>query len=155
MSRADFRPATLKRMVGAFRLETAAKAALAGQVVTLADRPELLARFSVDLQAVQMRALLEVSTGAGVHHIDHAGDSGHLIVWNNQQEARVTYHLTHTHRMAWKERERFQGEQGTVPRFWAVVPAEAWPEAEWRLALSYDGLAESVVSGQIATSSRH
>ena len=146
LARDDFRPATLKRMVGVFRLQTAAKAALARRAATLTDNPDLLGHFSVDLEKAQARALLEVSTGAGVHYVDHTGDKGHLILWNNHRLEAVTYHLAHTHRDKWRESERFQGEQGAVPRFWAVAPAETWPEAEWRLALSYGGLAEVTVS---------
>ena len=151
MQREDFRPATLRRMVEAFRLQTSAKAALAGRAAEIGERPELLSRYAVDLKDSQLRALLEVSTGAGVHYVDHAGDEGHLILWNNRPDERIIYRLSHTHLHSWDEAERFQGEEGPVPRFKAMVPEKAWPNAVWRLALSYDGLAEVIISPRAAT----
>jgi hypothetical protein len=154
MPQTDFRPETLRRMVRAFRLQTAAKAAIADRVEEIANRPSLLSRYAMELKKTQMQALLEVSTEAGVHYVDHAGDKGHLILWNNQQKEPITYHLARTHHRKWDEDVKFRGEQGTVPQFWATVPAEAWPAATWRLSLSYAGLVEVVATNGVADGSR-
>lgn len=148
LERKDFRLATLRQMVAAFRLQTAAKAAITVGLPEIIARPTLLNRYAVDLEAAHLRALLEVINGAGIHYIDHTGDRNHLILWNNDDLETVTYSLTHTHVHEWDTDKRFQGEQGPVPRFRAFVPEAVWPGAAWMLALYYDGLTARELSGE-------
>jgi alpha-glucosidase (family GH31 glycosyl hydrolase) len=134
LSRRNRTQETCYQMLKAFRLDAAAKAAIARQLDELQQNPALLVDYAGPLSHSQMRALLEVTRQAGVHHIRHEYREELLLLWNNEDSADITYHFS-----VFRENEhgarRFQGEEGVLPHFRAIRP-----EQQWRLTADYDGL---------------
>ena len=76
-------------LLRAFRLASYAKQALDTNAQEIIADPTKLAAYKPVLTESQMRALLELLTGAGVDHLTNAGPE-RLILWNNHQNHIVT-----------------------------------------------------------------
>jgi alpha-glucosidase (family GH31 glycosyl hydrolase) len=131
-------------LLRAFRLNTLAKAALADlladpQAVTPAD----LARFKLALTESQMRALLEITQQAGLHHVRDMGTANLLVLWNNRAQAGMRYRFTEQDEGEWDLAQRYRGQMGQVPRFAALTP-----EGDgWEATADYFGLVAFQVGG--------
>jgi hypothetical protein len=123
-------------MLRAFRLDTQTKAWIAPLIDELVEAPEVLADFGYDLAPSQVRALLEVTQGAGAHYIADKAEPHLLVLWNNRQAAGFRHHFTQLRRDKWHARERYGSSLGTTPRFHALRPEGH----HWRLSVDYFGL---------------
>ncbi len=136
MPRTDHRQATLERMIAAFRLQTSAKMGIAERLPQIIARPETLADYAVELKESHWQALLETILDAGLDRNDHSGEE-RLVLWNNNEDERVTYRLSRQYRHRWMPDDRFEAEQGALPRFKVILPAKELPDADWRLTVQY------------------
>jgi hypothetical protein len=73
----------VRAMLTKFRMDTLAKAWLAARLPELLDDPTVLADYAVELSPSQMRALLEVTQGVGVHDVSELTDTRLVVLWNN------------------------------------------------------------------------
>ncbi|MFW6096477.1 MAG: TIM-barrel domain-containing protein, partial [Chloroflexota bacterium] len=136
MPRTDHRLATLERMITAFRLQTSAKMGIVERLPQILARPKTLADYAVELKEGHWQALLETILDAGLDHNDHSGEE-RLVLWNNNDDERVTYRLAREYRHRWMPDDRFEAEQGAVPHFKVILPAKELPDADWRLTVQY------------------
>lgn len=121
-------------MLGAFRLDTMAKKAIAERAAELLDDPAILADYANVLQDSHTRALLEVTQGVGAHQISHTRWPDLLLLWNNRQQSEMQYRFSQMG-SGWDMGKRFRSDTGAVPRFQAIVPEEK----DWRLDVDYWG----------------
>jgi hypothetical protein len=134
MRREDYRLTTLQRMLDSFRLQTSAKMGIAQRLPQIIEDPMRLARYTLALSESQLRALLETILDAGVEHNDHSGKEL-LVLWNNNDDERVTHRLSVQHRHRWMPEDRFRVQQGTAPRFKAMSPDRQMPDSDWQLVI--------------------
>ncbi len=83
----------VKRMAETFRIGTEMRSALVENASELAEDPFHLADFVAGLKHVQLRALLEVLTGAGLDYRQPGGEKapGSVIAWNNAGLAQIGF----------------------------------------------------------------
>lgn len=146
MKQADPRRARLRQMVERFRLQTTAKQGIIEELDEILDDPAILNEYAVSLSQTQTRAMLEVIHGAGVHRIDHTGETL-LLTWNNSLDPRVTFRLSQERLQRWRPEERCIAEYGAAPRFRAIRPARELPEAQWELSLHYGDVLSTTYRG--------
>jgi len=139
LARGDRRPAVFRKLVAAFHLETATKALLAERMQAIIQDPSLLAGFAATLKAGQMRALLDVISGAGVHESAGSGES-HILLWNNHANPEHTYQLSVDQTYVWKASERLRVERGPLPRFKVFQPRIDFQSNTWSLRVDFGGL---------------
>lgn len=139
-NRDDARLSTCLKLLKHFRLETNAKASIAADLPNLVENPSLVARYLPQLTESQMRALLEVLTGAGVDYTESTGEPL-IVVWNNHGEDRIT----HLHALArvshwWRYPERYPWSSTEAPRFAVYRPKVDFGEQDpWVVQLNYFG----------------
>ncbi|HSM56326.1 MAG TPA: TIM-barrel domain-containing protein [Candidatus Sulfomarinibacteraceae bacterium] len=126
----------LKKMIGAFRLETGVKAAIAQRLEAICAEPGLLADYAVALARSQLRALLETICSAGAHRLQHAGDPL-LLLWNNEDRPGARFRLAEIDEHGWLPHERYRSRGERVPRFAALSPQ---PHAQRQVWLQYEEL---------------
>lgn len=139
MRRVDHRPLSLQRMLAAFRLQSSAKMGIAQRLAEMVDEPSLLGRYAVELKQTHLRAMLEVMLDAGVERNDHSGKQ-RVILWNNNEDPRATYSLSVQHRHRWMPEDRFEAEEGIIPRSRAILPARDLADADWQLNVHLSSL---------------
>lgn len=132
LSRRDRMEEKVLDLLWAFKLDTMTKYALSGRLAELRETAEILADYATTLGESQTRALLEVTQGAGVHHIRHTRWPDLLLLWNNHEQSGMQYRFSQMGE-GWDLRKRFRSETGAVPRFQAIVPKEE----NWRLEGDY------------------
>lgn len=135
--------AQLEAMLAAFRMESEAKWSLAQLLPRIAEAPEELAQAATALSDSQLRALLEVAAGCGVHASRHSGETI-WVIWNPRQDESFRYALAREKVNTWHAPQRFSGEGGTAPRSLVVRPAEQAEQA-WRLQVDYGGFYRQVL----------
>ncbi len=136
LSRRDRTPETVYAMIKEFRMDSLAKVWLASRLEELAANPERLADFGIDLSPSQMRALLEVTQGTGVHLIRDIAEPYLLVVWNNRESAGFRHHFAELRPEKRFGAERYGSSIGATPRFRAIRPSGE----RWRLVVDYFGL---------------
>jgi alpha-glucosidase (family GH31 glycosyl hydrolase) len=147
LSRRNRTEEKVTRMLGAFRLDTLAKAWLASRLDELVQSPERLADFGYDLAPAQMRALLEVTQDVGVHYVADAAEPHLLVLWNNREATGFRHHFAQLRPEKWGAQERYGSSWGVTSRFQAIRP-----EGErWRLAVDYFGLHTQRIGGRRLT----
>jgi putative sterol carrier protein len=83
-----------QKLVAAFRMESWAKQRLFKRLPDITANPAGLARFALDLTPGQLRALLEVITGAGFRRSgSRRSPEEQIVLWNNGGGEAVTYQL--------------------------------------------------------------
>ena len=83
------------------------------QLPALVEEPGDLARHELDLTVSQLRALVEVLTGAGYHRSPtRRSTSEGIVLWNNEERADAVYRLA-----AIGLSGRAEGERARLPRF--------------------------------------
>jgi hypothetical protein len=139
--RTDPRLSTLLRMVKAFRLQTNSKSDLAADLPKIVEDPGLLVRYLSALTNSQMRALMEVVTGAGMDYTESTG-SPLIVAWNNHQDKNVTLQFSLARqRHWWKYKERNLWVNDALPRFQSYHPAVEFGELNpWVVQASYYGM---------------
>lgn len=103
-------------MLRVFRLHSAVKQSLARRLADLPATPRLLADYAARISDSQIRALLEVTLGAGMHHISGTDCADRFILWNNHGVASMRYGFS----LAYAN--RFHTDSGEIPRFKAIIP---------------------------------
>lgn len=126
LARRDRLEERLQGMLRAFKLDSMTKGVLAPQLGALQENPALLAQYELALTAGQMRALLEVTQQAGIHHITQMRHPDLLLLWNNRESDVVRYRFTQSDSHTWNLAQRYHHESGTMPRFKAIVPEKVW-----------------------------
>lgn len=131
----------LEKMLWAFKLETMHKEGIAQQLTQIQQNPQILQNYAVGLQPSQKRALLELLHEAGVHHVVHRHHPDLVVLWNNQADETVKYHLTRHHPHQWDMAQRFQSVQEVLPRFKAFTPDKP---LEWQVSTVYTSTPHTV-----------
>ncbi len=138
-NRRDARQSTCLKMLQHFRLETNTKAQVALHLPDILEQPAKLARYLAQMQSAQLRALLEVITGAGVEYTSSTGQPL-LLLWNNHENENITYQFSLARVHAWRRRERYPWENGKLPHFECYRPDEDFdPRNPWLLQAHYYG----------------
>jgi len=137
--RPDHRLGTCQKMARAFRMNNSGKQVLYLNLPEILEDPERLAAFRPALTTAQMRALLEVITGAGLHHFAHTGVET-LVLWNNAQNPDARYQFAVEHFKRWLHKKRFSLEEGVVPEFKAFLPGQLMEDDRWSLDFQYGRL---------------
>jgi hypothetical protein len=139
LAQRDRRLLLCQKLLNAFHLETATKAVLAQQLPAIIQDNRLLAGFTATLRLEQLRALLEVITGAGVHESSSSGEQ-RIILWNNHADPDHSYQLSVDQTYVWITRERFRVENRPLPRFKVFHPQVDFAEDTWSLRVNYSSL---------------
>lgn len=136
-------------LLKAMHAEVGLKTSLHYELAQILAQPARLAAFRSALSDIQMRALLEVITGAGVDHHANTGEEL-LLVWNAAPDDKVRFSLTWENRRSWDFHRRFLLEDGSLPGFHCWRPAQDFvvhePSAHaaspnpWSLILDYHGI---------------
>jgi hypothetical protein len=137
-NRNDDRLATCRNLIKHFRMESWSKADLFRRMPEIVKDPASLGRYQPILTASQMRALMEVITGAGIDFTDSTGE-GQIVLWNNCEDAKVT-HLNTVNRIhqVWRHKEPRPLTSGTLPRFQSIRPKQDFGEGNpYVIALNY------------------
>lgn len=136
LSRRDRTRETVQAMIGAFRLDSLAKAWTVERLDGLIAGPESLADFGMELTTAQARALLEVTRGAGAHWVRDIGEPNLIVLWNNRESAGFRHYFAELRPEKWFAAERYGSSIGVVPRFRAIRPSGE----RWRLMVDYFSL---------------
>ncbi len=148
-NRDDARLATCLKMLKHFKLETGAKASIAAELPGLIEAPARAARYLPLLTESQLRALLEVITGAGLDITESTGDPL-VVVWNNHNDEKITqlFALARTHHW-WRYPERHPWASEPAPRFMAYRPKADFGEHNpWVVQLNYFGQSTIRIEGK-------
>lgn len=138
--RDDAREKQALEMVQNFRMENNAKEDLAKALPGLMESPAGLARYLPALTGGQMKALLEIATGAGLHSTRASGEPI-IVLWNRNKNEQVTFQTALSRERHWwhyKERRPWSG--GILPRFIGIRPNEDFGEGNpWTVLVNYFG----------------
>jgi alpha-glucosidase (family GH31 glycosyl hydrolase) len=137
-NRADSRLTEIMGMLKHFRMETWGKADLAHSMAEIVQSPDQLGRFVPALTNSQMRALMEVITGAGVEFTDSTGQPL-IIMWNNRSDEQVTHQLA-VHRVheIWRYKDRRPWSSGSMPNFRTIRPKNEFGEGNpYEISVNY------------------
>jgi len=137
----DPRLAVLLRMIKQFRMDNTAKEDLDHALEGLLAEPAGLGRFLPVLTGSQMRALLEVLTGAAVDYTESTGDPL-VVLWNRNEMETISYQcaLSRDHRW-WMFPERRPWSDGRLPQFRAIRPKEEFGEGNrWKILVNFLGM---------------
>jgi alpha-glucosidase (family GH31 glycosyl hydrolase) len=134
----DERGKTCLNLLHHFRMETGAKAALAGLLPEILQDPAKLGRHLLQLTESQFRALMETITGAGIEYSTATG-KGLLLMWNNAADPHVTHQFALGNFVEWWHyRDQFPWSDQGLPKFKAYWPeAEFGPKNDWYLQVNY------------------
>jgi alpha-glucosidase (family GH31 glycosyl hydrolase) len=136
VARRDRTAENVERLVKSFRMDSLAKLWLVSRLGELATAPERLADFGVEVSPAQMRALLEMTQGAGAHYVADKAEPHLVVLWNNREAAGFRHHFAQLRPQKWFAHERYGSSWGATPRFRAMRPEGD----RWRLAVDYFGL---------------
>lgn len=137
----DYRPAVCSKLLKHIRMESWSKQDMSKHLPELIENPGRLARYLPVLRESQLRAFMEVITGAGIDYTESTG-SPRVVVWNNNRDEQVTHQfalarLTHFHR--YKDPFPFSG--GPLPRFETFTPKTDFDEKDpWVILVNYYGV---------------
>lgn len=138
----DRRSENSRRLIESFYLDSLAKQMLWDRLDDIVKDIQRLGDMVALLSDTQIRALIEVIAGAGVHQFTNASPEHQpVVIWNNTPHSIMTYHLAQ--RDGWMSAK---SEGGMVPRYrvWDFVG-----EREWRLNVSLGNLATVTLKHQI------
>lgn len=145
---ADRRIEACLKLIRNFRLETNAKSSLAADLPRLIDQPQGLGRFASILAPVQMRALLETITGAGIDTTDSTGEQL-VVMWNNANDPQVTQLFALARVIHWyRFKEHYPSANGVLPHFHAFHPKKDFGEGNpWVMQVQYYGVNQVQLEG--------
>lgn len=137
----DSREETMLRMLTHFRLENGAKEELARDLPSILEQPARLGRYLPVIRDAQLRALLEVISGAGMDYTTSTGEPL-LVVWNNHNDKEITHnHVLNRVHHWWRYKERRPWTSGTLPKFQAIRPKKDYGEGDpWIVMINYYGI---------------
>lgn len=139
-NREDNRRQTCLKLLKNFRLESGAKEHIFNHLQEVIEAPEELGKYLPALTESQMRALLEVITGAGMDVTATTGDPL-IVVWNNRGDERIKFNsASHRVYMWWRYPELFTWSSSTNPRFRSIRPAVEFDSHNpWVVQVNYYG----------------
>ena len=135
----DARPRILMKLLKAFRCGSEAKRGLCVRLHEILADYEVLGAYRTALSDSQLRALLEVLFGAGVHVCEDTGEA-FAVLWNNHEDQRTLVRWSQENRSTWDPQCRFRQEHGPAPRFARFALAQAASHGPFSLTLSYASL---------------
>ncbi|MCM8621035.1 MAG: DUF5110 domain-containing protein [Candidatus Accumulibacter sp.] len=135
----DARIPTLMKLLKAFRCGSEAKRGLYVRMHEILADFDVLGAYRTALSDSQLRALLEILSGAGVHVCEDTGES-FAVVWNNLDDQRIIVRWSLENRGTWDPQQRFRQEQGPAPRFAHFRLAQAASNGPCNLTLAYGAL---------------
>jgi hypothetical protein len=119
----DHRPPACRKLLRACRLDAWVKQAIDRQLEEILVDPGLLERYQLAFSENVARALVEIVTGAGVHHGLHPADGRErVLMWNNGGATGIRYKLA---AMGPDWRPAVKG--GRLPQFAIIRPGDG----EW------------------------
>jgi hypothetical protein len=139
--RSDARINQVLKMVKYFKMGNNAKEDLAAALPGLLDNPGGFGRFLPALTDGQLKALLEIATGAGVDFSRTTGEPL-IVLWNRNEDDQVTYQsaLSREHHW-WHYSDRRPWTSGVLPRFMAIRPKVDFGEGNpWKILVNYFGI---------------
>ena len=135
----DARIPTLIKLLKAFRCGSEAKRGLYVRMHEILADFEVLGAYRTALSDSQLRALLEILSGAGVHVCEDTGEA-FAVVWNNLDDQRIIVRWSLENLGTWDPQQRFRQEQGPAPRFAHFRLAQAASNGPCSLTLAYGAL---------------
>ncbi|MCZ2099423.1 MAG: DUF5110 domain-containing protein [Anaerolineae bacterium] len=151
----DRRREKLLRLVGVFRLNIGVRNRFAEELDANLDNPDAVAPLLLPMTASQVQALAETLYDAGVYHVHDAHDPDLLVLWNNREDANITYRYGDAY-LFFGFVQSAQHHNGVVPRFMAIRPVmRTWADGAlservhptlWRVQVDYHNLATTIVS---------
>lgn len=149
LSRRDRKRETVLRLLRAFRLNTGVRNRLAEKLDAVLADPEQVSQFLLPMSPLQSRALLETLYEAGIQHIPDTDQPTRLIIWNNREDAAITYRYADVY-LFFGMLHSAHAEQDVAPRFAAFTPKiESWHDGalgenvhrtQWHLQMDYHNI---------------
>lgn len=137
LSRRDRTIETYLDMVRSFKMDTIAKTWLATNAEDMIRDGQRIADFAFYMSPEQVRALLEITQRAGVHHIKDRF-STRIVMWNTNITQGITYRVNRTHKHRWDIKRRFEVESGITPHYKAFTfYAQNAFDEDWRVTVDY------------------
>jgi hypothetical protein len=135
----DARIPTLRKLLRDFRCGSEAKRGLSVRLHEILADFDVLGAYRTALSDSQLRALIEILSGAGVHVCEDTGEA-FAVVWNNRDDPRIIVRWSLENRGTWDPQQRFRQEQGPAPRFAHFRLAQAASHGPCSLTLAYGSL---------------
>jgi len=129
----------LAKLLKAFRCGSEAKRGLSLRLDEILVDFEALGAYRTALSDTQLRALLEVLLGAGMHVCEDSGEA-FAVVWNNREDQRASVRWSVENRRTWDPQRRFRQEHGPAPHFARYPLAVAAGDGPVSLTLAYGSL---------------
>ena len=121
LSRRDRTSETMLRMLKFFKLNTGVRNNIAAHLDAILVDPTELAPYMVTLSDAQARALCEVLFDAGLHHIADTIAPTLLVMWNNQNDGRLTFRYNDAY-LFFGSIQSMHHDGGIAPRYASIVP---------------------------------
>lgn len=151
LARRSHKRETILKMLRAFKLHSGVRNRLAEIVDSLVIDPDGIAPYVVAMGDAHVRALCEVLYEAGVHHIPEAHHRTLLILWNNRDDAAITYRFSDTF-LYFGMVPSAHHQRGVVPRFSTLTPeirtwthgvsGEHVQRTQWQVHVDYHNVAD-------------
>lgn len=110
-------------MLETFHLPSFTKLAISTRLDEISADVHVLAGYKTALTPSQMRALVEVTHGIGVHHVQNMGTPDLVILWNSAEDQQFT----------------IQSAAQDSPRIVQLFEADK-PQGDWQFTVNYCGL---------------
>lgn len=150
LSRRNRKREKLLAMLRLFRLNIGVRNQLADMIDTLMTNPDAIAPLLVPMRPSHIRALFEILYEAGVQHISDTHNPTLLVLWNNREDAAITYRYGDAY-LNFGFVKAMNHHKGVVPRFAAIIPQiQTWRHGaleehvwhtQWQLEMDYHDLA--------------
>ncbi len=112
---------TLLRMLKFFKLHTGVRNAIASELDAIITHPVKIAPYIINLTTSQARALCEILFDAGLHYITDTIAPTLLLLWNNAEDAAITFRYGDSH-LFFGSIKSMSHDGGVVPRFAQFIP---------------------------------
>jgi hypothetical protein len=127
LARRDRTRETVLRLLRFFRLNTGIRNHIASEIDAIMADPEQLAPYVITMQTAHARALFETLCDAGVYAVTDTHDPTMVVVWNNRDDARITYRYADAY-LHFGMLRASNHSHGVAPRYAAFTP----PGRSWR-----------------------
>lgn len=149
LSHRDRTAETFHRLLKSFRLAVGLRNRIWEKAADILADPAALAPYLLPMSESQGRALCELLYAAGVHHV---GDTHHpdlIVLWNNREDARITYRYGEIY-LWFGQVPHAEAQNGPVPKFAHFIPqTHSWRhgaqgehthKTQWRAQIDYANL---------------
>ena len=135
--------------IRAFKLGSETKRAIDSELEAIISNPQRLLAYEVNLAESQLRALLEITTQAGMEQLDLYDHGKVLLLWNNTASHDVVFRYSFEDFTEWESTRRFSSASGIIPRSRMIEP-----KSRWKIAVTYFGHFSIVTSGRLTDLTR-